>query len=147
MSTIEYAKNELERAGLFSDEGDFYGGMTGECVMELMEVFSKQGHSNHSAPLIANIFKRLAFELPLTPLTGEPDEWEKIDEDRYMNTRCSSVIKDLKTGKIYDMDGRVFSYNGGETWWTNRDSWVEIKEFPYIVPDSPEKIYLDEEKG
>ena len=146
MSTIEYAKNELERAGLFSDEGDFYGGMTGECVMELIEVFAKQGHSNHSAPLIANIFKRLAFGLPLSPLTGEPDEWEQVDADRCMNKRCSSVIKNLKTGKVYDMDGRVFSYNGGKTWWTNRDSWVEITEFPYIVPDSPEKVYLDEEE-
>lgn len=35
----KHAQTELEIAGLFSDKGDFYGGMTGKVVMELIDVF------------------------------------------------------------------------------------------------------------
>ena len=56
MGLIEHAKTELEIAGLFDVKGGFYEGMTGKAVIELIEVFSKQGHSGMSAPLVANIF-------------------------------------------------------------------------------------------
>ena len=43
MSTTSHAKFELELAGFFDEDSD-YGGAIGEAVMELMEVFAKQGH-------------------------------------------------------------------------------------------------------
>ena len=39
MGLVEHAKLELEIAGLLDEEGDFYGGMTGKAVLELMEIF------------------------------------------------------------------------------------------------------------
>lgn len=60
MSLTQHAELELKLSGLFSEEGDFYGGSTGKAVMELIEVFSKQGHSGMSAPIVADLFKKLA---------------------------------------------------------------------------------------
>ena len=43
MNSIDHAKLELQMAGFFDKDSD-YGGMIGEAVMELMEVFANQGH-------------------------------------------------------------------------------------------------------
>jgi len=56
----QHAQLELERIGAFSEEGDFYGGMTGKAVMELIEVFSEQGHSGMSASVVVQLFTKLA---------------------------------------------------------------------------------------
>jgi hypothetical protein len=45
MGLINHAQTELQMLGLFDEKEDFYGGMTGKAVMELMEVFSNQEHS------------------------------------------------------------------------------------------------------
>ena len=105
MSLIEYARNELERAGLF-DEHDFYGGMTGKAVMELVECFANQNHSGMSASLVRSLFNRVVKYMPIEPLTFEDDEWKKISEveEVYQNKRCPSVFKDGKDGKPYYLD-------------------------------------------
>ena len=41
------------------------------------------------------------------------------------------------------IEGKIFSDNGGITWFTNRNSFVPVT-FPYDVPDKPESVYLDE---
>jgi len=41
---VEHAKFELELAGYLDTEKDFYGGLTGKAVLELIECFSNQGH-------------------------------------------------------------------------------------------------------
>ena len=39
---VKHARRELELIGAFDEEKDFYAGMTGNAVIELIEVFSKQ---------------------------------------------------------------------------------------------------------
>ena len=109
MSLVEHAKRELELAGLFDKDSD-YGGMLGEAVMELVEVFEKQGHSGYSAALVRNIFSRVADYKVLTPIGTTEDEWYKHEYSNgdvtWQNKRQSSV----------------FSNDGGKTWYDIDDS-------------------------
>lgn len=70
----KHAIDELKIAGLFDKDSD-YNGMLGEAVLELIEVFAKQGHSGCSASMVVSIFQKLANYQTITPLTGEDSEW------------------------------------------------------------------------
>lgn len=160
MGLIEHAKLELEMAGMFSEEGDFYEGMTGKAVLELIELFSKQGHSGMSAPLVADIFKKLANYEPLQPITGKDEEWGDVRDfgngkSWYQNKRCSALFKDGKDGKPYYIDAIVKRDQRGITWsgfaWLSEEDYKTgdrtkmvgkkgyIKEFPF----TPKTFYID----
>jgi len=136
---IEWAKSELAR--IEHDEEGLQHYMDA-CILELLEVLCKQNHSNNTAAYVLNAFDRLAHYLPLTPLTGEDDEWNEVSDGLYQNKRYSAIFKD-KDG-AYNIDGKIFSDDGGETWFTNKDSRIPIS-FPYIPPRHPEKIILNKE--
>lgn len=156
-----YAENELRRAGWF-DEDSMYGGMIGPAVVEMIKQFSEEGHSGMSASIAISLFEKLARFQPLTPLTGEDDEWtlvhdnfeafaitEPDDETReiidainepkrerlWQNKRCSHVFKD--ENGAYDSQGRVFREPSGACF-TSRDSRVPVT-FPY----TPTVEYVD----
>ena len=95
-----YARDELERAGLFDSDSD-YGGMLGDAVLEVVRVFSRQGHSGHSAFLVTELATKLMAYQPITPLTYEPDEWNEVSEGLWQNKRKSDV----------------FSHDCGQTWY------------------------------
>lgn len=154
---VKHAQKELEIAGLLDSEKDFYGGVTGKAVLDIMETFSKQGHSGASAPLVASLFKELSSFGVLSPLTGEDDEWNEIGEDRYQNNRHSAVFKE--EGRCYYIDGIIKQTPNGTCWsgsffkdkesFENRveDSKIYstrcyIKEFPF----TPKKFYIDVEE-
>jgi len=113
MSLINFAQKELELINAFDGKGDFYGGATGKSVMELIECFSKQGHSGMSAPLISSLFVKLADWKPLSHLTFKDDEWHEVGDGMYQNNRCSSVFKDGKDGKPYYLDAITWKYPNG----------------------------------
>jgi len=102
----EYAKNELELAGLFDKDSD-YNGMIAKSVMELISVFSKQGHSGGSASMTIELFNRVARYENLTPLTFKDDEWIECIAGRYQNKRRSCVFKEGKDGRPYFLDAYV----------------------------------------
>ena len=103
MGLVDFAKKELELIKAFDKEGDFYGGMTGKSVLELIEVFAKQGHSGMNAGIVRQLFHKLADYKPLSPLTLEDDEWNQgLDgSSLYQNKRNFSVFKDGKDGRAY----------------------------------------------
>jgi len=155
MGLVDHAKVELEIAGLLSEEGDFYGGMTGKAVLELMEVFAKQGHSGMSAPIVADLFQKLANYKPLGPITGQDEEWNLLDygdDLKYQNKRQSGVFKDAD-GRVTYNSGIVKRTPNGGTWsgplyLTREDaindtnmirSSCEIKGFPF----TPKTFYID----
>ena len=74
-----HAQEELQRAGLFSKDSD-YGGMIGEAVLELMQAFSKQGHSGMSASWVRDLFNKLSNYETITPITSDPEEWQNDKE-------------------------------------------------------------------
>jgi len=132
-----YCRSELERAGLFDKDSD-YGGMLGKAVMELVETFEKQGHSGFSASTVLQIFQRVASWKPLTPLTGEDDEWGEPLDGLLQNKRDSRIFKEVATGRTFNVEGKVFRKKGESNCWQNKDSQVDI-EFPYW-PEDPEII-------
>lgn len=112
---VEHAKRELQLAGAF-DKGSNYEGMLGNSVLELVEVFAKQGHSGTSALITLQLFAMVASYKPLTDLTDNPDDWMDVSEH--------SVPKGEK---MYQCRRRsdAFSRDGGVT---------------YYLLDAPEKI-------
>ena len=150
MSLIQHAQIELEAAGLFSEEKDFYGGETGKAVMELIEVFSKQGHSGMSASVVRSLFTKLANYEPLGPITGQDSEWGEVSHGLYQNKRCSGVFKH-EDGRCTYNDAVVKRCPNGTTWSgplypTREDAInntnlikVKIKSFPF----TPKTFYID----
>lgn len=139
---VDYAKEELKRIGMI-DSGEPYNDAISEEIIALIELFASQGHTGFTAPYVINVFKRLAMFKPLTPLTGEDSEWNETGTGVYQNKRYSAVFKG-KDGKAYNIEGKIFTDDNGETWYTNKNSRIDIT-FPYIVPERPEEVYLNKE--
>lgn len=154
MNLIKYAESELDHIGL-TDE-DEYNGMMRKHILHMVKEFAAEGHSGFSAKYALYCLKKLLDYKPLSPLTGEDDEWMDISDCgrplQYQNKRCSSVFKDSKDGQAYDVEGKVFWewYTDPETgeksksYYTCYESRVPVT-FPYDVPD--EKIYVYRESG
>lgn len=129
---IDYAKNELS---LINDGSEEQNEIT-SAILEVIQTFSNQGHSGFSAEYALNKLNRLMRFKPITPLTGEDDEWELKREDVYQNKRCSSVFKD-EQGFCYDLDAVTFYHKGETISFTNghrvREYFKEVGpiQFPY----------------
>ena len=87
-----HAWEELNRLNLFTADGDFYGGMLGRAVMDLVNVFAGQGHSGMSAALAADAFHNLDIYEHLGPLTDDPDEWLEVADGLWQSRRKSSAF-------------------------------------------------------
>jgi ferredoxin len=164
--TLSHAKREFKALGYkpveeSTDEEDGPNKWIQENVFELLEVFSKQGHSGTSAPFCVDYFSKLALFEPLSPLTGEDWEWNEVGPGVFQNNRCSHVFHqaDRFNGRPYDINGKVFwekcvrdleedeeGYPGireYKSYFTSSDSFVLV-EFPYtptqeyieVIPDS-----------
>jgi hypothetical protein len=139
MALLEYAQSELNRIGMTADSDDEMNRAMRDHILHMVKAFAEEGHSGFSANYALSILKKvLAFE-PLTPLTGEDDEWNEAAEGVLQNKRCSRVFKqaDRFDGQAYDINGRVFREPSGSCY-TNRDSFVPVT-FPY----TPKTEYVD----
>jgi len=144
--TLKHAKRELALLGYLPAEqleDDDPNKLVQQNILELLEVFSKQGHSGMSAPYVIGMFFKLASHEPLTPLTGEDQEWEKVDFQTFQNLRCSRVFKNINTGEVYDVQGRVFEEPDGARFTSNK-SIVPVT-FPYIPTVDVVKVTEDGE--
>lgn len=149
MNLLDYARYELNRLG--KDEGGMQE-MMNNCLLELIKMFCEQEHTGFSASYCISILTRLLKRKPISPLTGEKDEWIECSrspssgERVYQNRRCSSVFKILDgEGKLvscYDIDAVVYSDNGGITWFTSNRFRKDVK-FPYFAPNEPERVYIE----
>ncbi len=110
-----FAREEFRAAGWTDDNGDIKDEMQAMIcagVLDLLNVFEKQGHSGSSAPYMINMFTKLANFKPIAPITGEDWEWSDVGRDGdlggilYQNKRCSSVFKNDTS--CWDIDGKVF---------------------------------------
>jgi len=108
-----HARYELQAAGLFDADSN-YGGMIGEAVMALVEVFAEQGHSGFSASMTLDIFNTVASFKPLTPIGASPDEWSEVGTDVWQNRRRSTTFSRDGGTTWYDIDNE--SLNNGDVW-------------------------------
>ena len=133
---IKYAESELDRVGMTADNEDEMNLAMRDHILRMVRIFSQEGHSGFSANYAILCLEKLLRYEPLSPLTGEDDEWIQVDENLYQNKRCSRVFKD--EDGAYDIDGIVFWewYTDPETGekfkshFTCKDSRVRV-EFPY----------------
>jgi hypothetical protein len=99
-------------------------------VLALIRLFASQGHSGGSAMTVLGFFEKLARYEPLSPLTGDSDEWVEIEAGRlYQNKRASNVFKENEIA--YQMDGFVFKEPNGATFTTQPASRRRIVRFPF----------------
>lgn len=138
MNMMEYAKNEIAR--IDKDE-DGIQEMMNRDILEIINVFSNQEHSGFSAGYALSVLDRLLRFKPITPLTGEDDEWNKTSHGLWKNKRCSSVFKNAD-GTVNDIDAIVISDNGGITWFSSGRFKKEVT-FPYSPPIYPERVYIE----
>lgn len=129
---VKHAEFELKKAGLFDKDSD-YGGMLGDGVMELIKVFAKQGHSGMSASMTTSLVEKLMRYEPLSPLTGEDDEWNEVGDGTMQNRRDSRVFK-YADGTIKAIDAIIWRTQKRTTWSGSADgisSGQEVKGFPF----------------
>lgn len=148
MELLEYAKAELD---LIKKDEEGMQEAINKDILQIIEVFSEQGHSGFSANYAIHALERLLNYKPLSPLTGEESEWNEVHCMRegirtFQNKRCSSVFKDIDTeGKVVkceDVDAIICSDNGGITWF-HTNKFRKNVTFPYAVPSKPEKVYIE----
>ena len=116
MSLVEHAEFELQKSGLLDEDSD-YDGMLGRAVLELVEVFSRQGHSGFSAAATIEALHRILRYEPLTPLTFEPDEWTEVGLGTWQNKRDPTVFSDDGGDSAY-----TFNDERREREWLKRSS-------------------------
>lgn len=116
MNLVTHAEFELKKAGLLYKDSD-YDGMIGQAVLELMKVFSKQGHSGFSAGYTLEVFNKVANFKTLTPITSDSDEW--VDVAHYGSG--GSLWQNRRQGSCFSIDA-------GKTWYDLDDP--EKKNWP-----------------
>jgi len=141
MNLLNYAKQEL---ALLNKSGDEMQNQMDAHICHMIEEFAEEGHSGFSAEYAISILEKLLRYRPLTPLTGEDDEWRDTFGDIKQNIRFSEVFKHAD-GQAYWSKGKIFSDDGGESWYTCKDSWVPIT-FPFYPPNEPERVFVEKEE-
>ena len=145
---LEHAKNELRLLGMTEDSADEMNAAMTKDILQLIEIFSEQGHSGFSANYCISMFEKLARYETLGPITGEDDEWVDVGhyESRtiYQNKRASNVFKEVDengTTMAYQMDRYVFREPNGACFTRGGEdgSRFYITEWPY----TPEHEYID----
>ncbi len=99
MSIIEQAKWELKAANFGEDDS--------RVMIEILEKFFDQWDSGGAVACVAPVLQRLIAGKPLSPLSGDDDEWviHDFEDDLYaQNKRCGSVFK-RRDGSAYTIDG------------------------------------------
>ena len=106
-------------------------------TIQLIRLFSTQGHSGGSATWAIKVFQTLANWEPWGPLTGEDDEWGEPfnDDGDQQNRRCSHIFRTAEGA--YNIQGKIFREPDGCTY-TNFESRVGVA-FPY----TPKSEYVD----
>lgn len=114
-----------------------------ECnVLEILDVIAEQGHSGFSHGYLLNLLIPLLKGMPITPLTGKEWEWGTGTHNDH-NWRCSKIFR-REDGTAYNIDGRVFSDNGGASWYSSIESRKDVT-FPCSWKDlEPEFVIVDE---
>jgi hypothetical protein len=137
---IDYAKSELSRL----KDGSGEQSVINKCILEIVDVFAKQGHTGVTAEYTIQVLSRLLRNKPITPLTGEPAEWFETDpnfHDIKQNKRCYSVFMD-EDGSAHDLDAIAVSDDGGITWFSGLGFRKKVT-FPYYPPIEPERVYIE----
>ncbi len=143
---VEYASSEFIRAEWCDSNFVFEDKMQGAVcknVIDMLCVFSGEGHSGFSASYTLGVFNKVAKFKPLSPLTGADDEWNEVGDNNYQNRICGSIFKVGKQGKAYWLDRYVFRDKNGSCFTSSRSR--QFIDFPWM-PVDPEYIDVSEDE-
>jgi hypothetical protein len=129
---MRHAEREMAMAGVGDPDSD-YDGWAKDCVLDLMRVFSSQGHSEGSAFLILDLFSILAHYKTLSPLTSDPDEWMDVFDGAGMEL---SVWQNRRRSD-------AFSNDGGQTWYYLDEPQRTQADDPRQVMHRPGEYSID----
>ena len=119
MSFIDHAKNEFKALGyipLEEEQEDGPNKWIQENILELLEVFSKQGHSGMSAAFCIQYFTKLASFEPISPITDDgPWDDTYASDETIQHKRLSSVFKKTKGSRAYYLNAIVWKSADGCT--------------------------------
>lgn len=118
-------------------------------LFELSKLLFELGIPEDRA-LVLDYFIKLSNHQPLSPLTGEDDEWmfHHCDEESAQNIRMGSVFKDVATGRVYWLDGRVFcNLSHDNSMWIGTGGYYSAVDitFPWLPPETEHVYYADEQ--
>ena len=151
MSYIEHAKREFVAVGykpLDQDQEDGPNKWFQENVLELLEVFDKQGHSGSSAPYVINMFNKLANFKPLCPIKGTDDEWNESlsGGTGFQNKRETGVFKDSKDDVPHYIHAISWKNDRGVSWngtaLTSKGEEISSSQF-INLPFTPKTFTVD----
>ncbi len=113
---LEHAAYELTKSGM-TDHEDENARRVAMNVMALVRRFERQKNDKRSAEFILEAFERICRFMPLTPLTDDPDEWEKFEMVRrnvetneeekkivWQSKRSTSIFSEDEGKTFYDQN-------------------------------------------
>lgn len=158
MSLLKFVQKELDIIGMTEDDSDEKNVWMRRNILEIVDVFSKQGHDGFSADYAVSILQRVLLLEPLSALTGNDDEWvevtvkepnERVVGKLYRNVRCRRVFKD-DTG-AFDIEGKIFyevkkdeNGNDYQDYYITPECRTSV-EFPYVLTSIYEERPRDTE--
>jgi hypothetical protein len=142
---LENSKKEEKEDDIF---GDMQTVITNN-ILEIIDLFREYKFGTDEA----NKLRRLMDWKPIVQLTGSEEEWGEPDKYNgkvaQQNKVCSAVFRDnFDNSTAHYLYGRVYSDNGGHTWFTTNRKPLESSipvTFPFEEPDKPEYVYLNGE--
>lgn len=150
LNLVNHAKRELALIGMYESDEEMNNAMS-ENILELLEVFSNQGHSGFSASYCIQMFSKLASFEVIAPITGDDSEWTDVsdfsDTERtklFQNKRASNVFKEIAadgTVTCYQSDRTIFREPDGVCFTRGGENGSRgvITEWPY----TPYHEYVD----
>lgn len=145
-NSIKHALSEFVYAKWMTADGVFVDEMQEmmcQNLVDVIETIASQGHSGFSGAYLIKYLPTLLKQEPITPLTGEEDEWAKVEEDMYQNKRCSRVIKRGETGAAFDVESRVYYENEiDEHGKERRVFFIKAPHKPITFPYTPTTEYI-----
>lgn len=108
---IAHARRELKLAGWYeSDPDGLHPEWWAESLIAAVAEFTHYGHSGGTVGAGIGMLEALLMFKPLSPITSDPVDW--IDVHEMMDGRqCWQCAR----------DGRLFSYDRGQTWYSIED--------------------------
>jgi hypothetical protein len=106
---VRHAKHELELSGAYKEDPELC-----DSLVEAVRAFASYGHSGGSAGWSITALDLLLRFKTIAPLTSNPDEWMDVAEYSSAPGEAEGVWQSRRQAD-------VFSYNGGQTWYSLDD--------------------------
>lgn len=138
MSLLKKVRREFRLAGLYSGNDPEAEKLVSD-LEALISTFEAQNHSTTTKYMTLNLFDRLINGFPLTPLSGGPEEWDKVNGG-WRNNRYFPVYK-TPLGISHDDSQRThLVFPDGVTQCS--DEPAPAISFPY-TPSFPPMVRVD----